>query len=86
LLSREDPKGDLFMSLDVLLQKLIAIERAIGVAHNNTVRSMVYEAESYLLDMRWESLAAMGRPDSDASRCIPDVREIAWIRPPGLDL
>jgi hypothetical protein len=74
------------MSLDVLLQKLIAIERAVGVAHNNTLRGLVHEAESYLLDLRWEALAAMGHPESDASRRIPYVREIADVRPPGLAL
>jgi hypothetical protein len=65
------------MSLDVLLQKLIAIERAVGVAHNNTVRGLVYEAESYLLDMQCESLAAMGQLDREASRRVSYLREIA---------
>ena len=54
------------MSLDVLQQKLIAIEHAIGIAHDNTVRGLVYEAESYLLDMRCQSLAATGRPDRES--------------------
>ncbi|MGD0478842.1 MAG: hypothetical protein ABSA42_01650 [Terracidiphilus sp.] len=65
------------MSLDVLLQKLIAIERAIGVAHNNTVRGLVYEAESYLLDTQCEALAAMRQPDSEGSRRVQYLREIA---------
>jgi hypothetical protein len=84
-LARKSQRRPPFMSLDVLLQKLSAIERAIGVAHNNTVRGLVYDAEGYLLDMRWESLAAMGHQDSDASRRIPYVREIAEAGPPGLD-
>jgi hypothetical protein len=75
--SHEKSKGDPLMSLDVLLQKLIAIERAVGVAHNNTVRGLVYDAESYLLDMQCEALAAMSQPDSDASRRVPCLREIA---------
>jgi hypothetical protein len=65
------------MSLDVLLQKLIAIERAVGVAHNNTVRGLVYDAESYLLDIQCEALAAMKQPGSEMSRPAPYLREIA---------
>lgn len=77
MLSHEDPKGDPFMNLDVLLQKLIAIERAIGVAHNNTVRGLIYDAESYLLDMQCEELVAVGQPDGEVSRRAPHPREIA---------
>ena len=40
------------MNHTILLRKLIAIERAIGVANNNTIRNMVYEAESYLLQLQ----------------------------------
>jgi len=65
------------MSLDVLLQKLIAIERAIGVAHNDTVRGLVYEAESHLLDMQCETLAAVSHPNSEGSQRAPYLREMA---------
>jgi len=67
------------MSLDVLLQKLIAIERAVGVAHNNTVRGLIYDAESHLLDMQCEALTAnhLTQLDSEASRRAPYLRKMA---------
>jgi hypothetical protein len=77
VLSHEDSQGDPSMSLEVLLQKLIAIERAVGVAHNNTVRGLVYDAESYLLDMQCQALATTAQQDSEASRRAPYVSEMA---------
>lgn len=74
----EESKGDPGMSLDVLLKKLIAIERAVGVAHNNTVRGLIYDAESYLLDMQCQTaLAAARRAESECHRPAPYLREIA---------
>jgi hypothetical protein len=42
------------VSLTVLLQKLIAIERSIGSANVATTRSLVYEAQDCLLQMQKE--------------------------------
>jgi hypothetical protein len=40
------------MNSTILLQKLIAIERSIGMADNGTIRQLVYEAEDYLLQIQ----------------------------------
>jgi hypothetical protein len=42
------------MNLTVLLQKLITIERSIGSADNALVRSLVYDAQDFLLQMQKE--------------------------------
>ncbi len=42
------------MEFNILLQKLIAIERSIGSANNATVRSMVCDAQDFLLQMQKE--------------------------------
>ena len=39
------------MNNTILLQKLIAIEKSIGMADNATIRQLVYEAEDYLLQL-----------------------------------
>ncbi|HEY1804668.1 MAG TPA: hypothetical protein VGG45_09310 [Terracidiphilus sp.] len=40
------------MNSTVLLRKLITIERLVGKTDNNTLRSLVYEAEDYLIQMQ----------------------------------
>jgi hypothetical protein len=40
------------MNSTILLQKLIAIERSIGMADNGTIRQLVYDAEDYLLQIQ----------------------------------
>ena len=66
------------MNQTILLQKLIAIERAIGVASNNTVRDLVYEAEGYLLQMQKEEVEALAaRPERDTSQRFQLLREVA---------
>jgi len=40
------------MNNTILLQKLIAIEKSIGMADNGTIRQLVYEAEDYLLQLQ----------------------------------
>ncbi len=77
MLSHEESKRGPSMSLDVLLKKLIVIEHAVGVAHNNTVRGLVYDAESYLLDMQCEALATVGQPESEVSEDDSYMREMA---------
>lgn len=42
------------MTHTILLQKLIAIEQAIGSANNSALRELVYDAETYLLEMQKE--------------------------------
>jgi hypothetical protein len=42
------------MEFNILLQKLIAIERSIGTGNIATVRSLVCEAQDYLLQMQKE--------------------------------
>lgn len=42
------------MSLTVLLQKLIAIERSVGSANVAVTRSLVHEAQDCLLQMQKE--------------------------------
>ena len=42
------------MNLNVLLQKLIAIERSIGSANHAVTRSLVYDAQDCLLQMQKE--------------------------------
>jgi len=50
-LSSEGPR---FMNSAILLRKLIAIERMIGRTDNNTLRSLVYDAEECLIQMQSE--------------------------------
>ncbi|HVN92762.1 MAG TPA: hypothetical protein VMT38_03650 [Terracidiphilus sp.] len=40
------------MNSTILLRKLIAIERMVGKTDNNTLRSLIYEAEDYLIQMQ----------------------------------
>jgi hypothetical protein len=40
------------MNSTILLRKLIAIERMVGKTDNNTLRSLVYDAEDYLIQMQ----------------------------------
>jgi hypothetical protein len=42
------------MNSTILLQKLIAIEKSIGMADNGTIRQLVYEAEDCLLEIQRE--------------------------------
>ena len=42
------------MNNTILLQKLIAIEKSIGMADNGTIRQLVYEAEDFLLEIQRE--------------------------------
>ncbi len=42
------------MNNTVLLQKLIAIERSIGMSDNATIRQLVFEAEDCLLEIQRE--------------------------------
>ena len=42
------------MNNTVLLQKLLLIERSIGVTDNDTLRQLVYEAEDCLLQIQKE--------------------------------
>jgi len=44
------------MNPTILLQKLIAIERSVGVATPNALRSSLQEAQDYLLQMQRESM------------------------------
>ncbi len=66
------------MNHTLLLQKLIAIERAIGVADNNTLRDLVYEAESYLLLMQREAVDKLSvEPERETGRGFQFLREVA---------
>jgi hypothetical protein len=66
------------MNHTLLLQKLIAVERAIGVASNNTVRDLVYDAEGYLLQMQREKVEALAaRPERGARQRFQLLREVA---------
>ncbi len=66
------------MNQTILLQKLIAIERAISVASNNTVRDLVYEAEGYLLQMQREEVEALAaRPERATGQRFQFLREVA---------
>jgi len=42
------------MNNTILLRKLIAIERMIGRADNNTLRGLIYEAEECVIQMQSE--------------------------------
>jgi hypothetical protein len=62
----------------LLLQKLIAIERAIGVTNNNTLRDLVYEAQGDLLEMQREEVEALAaRPEREPGQRFQLLREIA---------
>ncbi len=66
------------MNHTLLLQKLIAIERAIGVASNNTLRDLVYEAEGHILQMQREEVEALAaRPEREAKQRFQLLREVA---------
>ncbi|MGA3131829.1 MAG: hypothetical protein ABSD59_13570 [Terracidiphilus sp.] len=45
------------MNLTILLRKLIAIERMIGNAENDTLRNLLYDAEDCVIQMQ----SAQGR-------------------------
>jgi hypothetical protein len=73
------------MNHTLLLQKLIAIERAIGVANDNTVRNMVYESQSHLLKMQREAVEALPmRPRSEMAERFQRLRQVAEDGPPTL--
>ncbi|MGB0065384.1 MAG: hypothetical protein WBP85_13130 [Terracidiphilus sp.] len=40
------------MNGTILLRKLIAIERLIGKAEDDTLRNLLYDAEDYLIQMQ----------------------------------
>jgi len=40
------------MNSTILLRKLIAIERMVGKTDNTTLRSLIYDAEDYLIQMQ----------------------------------
>jgi hypothetical protein len=42
------------MDFSILLQKLIAIERSVGTANHTVVRSMVCDAQDFLIQMQKE--------------------------------
>ncbi len=44
------------MNLTILLQKLIAIERSVGVASNSALRNSLHDAQEYLLQTQKESV------------------------------
>jgi hypothetical protein len=70
------------MNHTVLLQKLIAIERAIGVANNSTVRNMVHESQSHLLQMQREAVEALPmRPRSEMAQRFQHLRQAAEGEP-----
>ncbi len=70
------------MNHTLLLQKLIAIERAIGVASNNTIRNMVYESQSHLLKMQREAVEALPmRPRSEMAQRFQLLRQAAESEP-----
>jgi hypothetical protein len=52
------------MRPDPLIQKLFAIERAIGHSDLSTLRSMVIEAEESALQLELELLEALRRLDT----------------------
>jgi hypothetical protein len=73
------------MNHTLLLHKLIAIERAIGVANDNTVRNMVYESQSHLLKMQREAVEALPmRPRSEMAERLQRLRQVAEDGPPTL--
>jgi len=66
------------MNHTLLLQKLIAIERAIGVASNNTLRNLIYEAESYLLQIQRDVVDELsGHPERETGLGLQFLREVA---------
>jgi hypothetical protein len=70
------------MNHTLLLQKLIAIERAIGVANNNNLRNMVYEAEGYLLEMQREEVEGLRvQPERETGRRFQFLREVVDCGP-----
>lgn len=52
------------MNSSVLLQKLIDIERSIGVETQSTTRRKVLDAQEYLLGVHW-SIEAGHRPQAE---------------------
>jgi hypothetical protein len=60
-------RGPAAMNHTILLQKLIAIERAIGVETNNTIRDLVYDAENHLLQMQRDGVQGSRMPRQDKS-------------------
>lgn len=61
----------------ILLQKLIAIERAIGTASNKTIRDMVYDAENHLLQMQREEVQGLPlSPKEETAERFEFMREV----------
>jgi hypothetical protein len=66
------------MNHTLLLKKLIAIECAIGVASNSTLRELVYEAELYLLQVQREVVDELSvHPARETGRGFQFLREAA---------
>lgn len=78
------------MHSTILLRKLIAIERMIGKADNDTLRNLLYDAEDFLIQMQ----SAQGKsffaevvnradmlPELPASNGGPDGRQARPVSP-----
>ena len=67
------------MNPSVLLQKLIDIEKSIGVEMESTTRHKVLEAQAYVLNMQWNAEDHVHRRDPDVG---PAVRRAPVHRMP----
>ena len=58
------------MNVTVLMQKLIAIEQAVGVETNKTIRSMIQDAQECLLELQkdWLELPFKSQTEQKNSR------------------
>ena len=64
----------------LLLSKLIAIERAIGVANNHTLRTLVYEAENHLLQIQRDATDKLPvSPERETGR---EIQFLRWHEGP----
>jgi hypothetical protein len=68
-IKKERVKGAPKMNSTVLLQKLLAIERSVGVASNSALRNRLQEAQDYVLQMQRERVEGFWKePGPDAKQ------------------
>ncbi len=66
------------MNHTILLRKLIAIERSIGAVNNSTIRDLLQDAETYVLEMQKESVETLlTRPGHDDLHRFHSLRAVS---------
>jgi hypothetical protein len=66
------------MNSTILLQKLLAIEQSVGVATNSALRTLLHDAQSYVLEMQRERVEGFWKePDRDSKQRFDILRRVS---------